>query len=114
MTAVGITIFISQLVPILGLEQGLTKQHGASSSVVDKATYLVTHFSHAHRLTMLVSAAAFAVLVGGRAVKKLLARRERRWRWVKFVPEVLAVVVVSTCASLSSSLTAGAPPQEPH
>ncbi|GAA5838503.1 hypothetical protein JCM9279_003264 [Rhodotorula babjevae] len=101
MTAVGITIFISQLVPILGLEQGLTKQHGASSSVIEKATYLVTHFAHAHRLTMLVSAAAFATLVGGRAVKKLLATRERRWRWVKFVPEVLAVVVVSTFLSHS-------------
>ncbi|KPV78239.1 uncharacterized protein RHOBADRAFT_32890, partial [Rhodotorula graminis WP1] len=101
MTAVGITIFISQLVPILGLEQGLTEQHGASSSVVEKATYLATHFAHAHRLTMLVSAAAFAVLVGGRAVKKVLATSERRWRWVKFVPEVLAVVVVSTFLSHS-------------
>lgn len=104
MTAVGITIFISQLVPILGLEQGLTKAHGASSSVVEKATYLLTHFRHSHRLTLLVSGAAFATLVGGRAMKKLMARRERKFRWIKFVPEVLLVVIVSTCASSESFL----------
>ncbi|BGP44587.1 hypothetical protein JCM10450v2_000401 [Rhodotorula kratochvilovae] len=99
MTAVGVTIFITQLIPILGIEKGLTAAYGASSSVPEKVFYLATHLHEGHRLTLFVSGVALAALIGGRVIKKLVAKRERKFRWIKFVPEVLLVVIISTFLS---------------
>lgn len=100
LTAVGITIFVTQLVPIFGIEAGLTKEYGASSTVLQKLSYFLGHFKDAHFLTLVVSGAALSVLVGMRVAKKVLAKRKAGFRWIRFVPEVLLVVLVSTRAYL--------------
>ncbi|GAA5897412.1 hypothetical protein JCM6882_001880 [Rhodosporidiobolus microsporus] len=98
MTAVGLVIFVTQAVSILGIEVGLAKHYGASSSLVQKVYYIFTHLSDAHRLTLIVSSVALGVLVGTRYLKRTLAGR-RQFRFLKFIPEVLVVVLVSTLLS---------------
>ncbi|GAA6006635.1 hypothetical protein JCM10207_005000 [Rhodosporidiobolus poonsookiae] len=97
-TAVALVIFVTQAVPILGIEHGLTKQYGASSSFLAKCYYILTHLGDAHRLTLVVSSVALAVLVGARLFKRRLAQR-KGFRFLRFVPEVLVVVLVSTLLS---------------
>ncbi|BGP52635.1 hypothetical protein JCM8202_004835 [Rhodotorula sphaerocarpa] len=99
MTAVAFTIFAAQLVPILGLEAGLSAKYGASSTFEQKVGYLFSHLGDTHRLTLLVSMVALAVLVSARLLKKVVAEKRGMWRFVKYVPQVLLVVVVSTICS---------------
>ncbi|GAA5844701.1 hypothetical protein JCM11251_007353 [Rhodosporidiobolus azoricus] len=98
MTAVGLVIFATQAVSILGIERGLAQHYGASSSFLQKVYYLLTHFSNAHRLTLTISLVALGVLVGMRYLKRTFAGR-RQFRFLKFIPEVLVVVLVSTLLS---------------
>ncbi|GAA5969156.1 hypothetical protein JCM11641_007490 [Rhodosporidiobolus odoratus] len=97
-TAVGLVIFVTQALPILGIEHGLNKVYGASSTLPEKVYYILTHFGDAHRLTVLVSGVALAVLVGAKLFKRQLSRR-KGFRFLNFVPEVLVVVLVSTLLS---------------
>ncbi|GAA5898737.1 hypothetical protein JCM5296_006703 [Sporobolomyces johnsonii] len=97
-TAVGLVIFISQLIPILGLEHALAAAHGSYSSIPAKLGFLATHLGKTHRLTLAVSSTALAVLVGAKAFKRTVARR-KGCGWAKFIPEVLLVVLVSTFLS---------------
>lgn len=98
MTAVAVTIFAAQLVPILGLDAGLAAEYGPSSTFDEKVRYLVTHLGDAHRLTLLISVAALVVLVSMRVLKKMVASKGGAWRACKYIPQVLLVVVVSTGA----------------
>ncbi|GAA6031993.1 hypothetical protein JCM8097_003378 [Rhodosporidiobolus ruineniae] len=97
-TAVGVVIFATQAIPILGIEAGLQKEYGASSSFLAKVSYLVRHVGDAHRLTVAVSSAALAVLICARLFKRRLSRR-KGFRFLRFLPEVLVVVLVSTLLS---------------
>ncbi|GAA5923353.1 uncharacterized protein JCM15063_003621 [Sporobolomyces koalae] len=97
-TAVGVVIFIGQFVSILGLEGLLAKQHGSSSSVPEKVVFIFTHLKHTHMLTLAVSAVAVAILVGTKIVKRKLLGGKRA-NWVKYVPEVLVVVIGATILS---------------
>lgn len=103
MTAVAVTIFAAQLVPILGLDAGLAAEYGPSSTFDEKVRYLATHLGDAHRLTLLISVAALVVLVSMRVLKKVVASKGGAWRACKYIPQVLLVVVVST-GSLQESL----------
>ncbi|GAA5915751.1 uncharacterized protein JCM6883_002945 [Sporobolomyces salmoneus] len=97
-TAVGLVILISQTISILGLDSLLSQTHGASSSVPEKLVFLFTHLGHTHRLTVIVSAVAAGILIGMKVVKGKL-RERKGWRWIRFVPEVLLVVIGATVLS---------------
>ena len=94
-TAVGFVILISQMISILGLDSLLSKTHGSSSSVPEKLVFLFTHLNHTHRLTVIVSAVAASILIGMKLLKGRL-RERKGTKWIKFVPEVLIVVIGAT------------------
>ncbi|GAA5990865.1 hypothetical protein JCM5350_008251 [Sporobolomyces pararoseus] len=97
-TAVGFVILISQMISILGLDALLSKTHGSSSSVPEKLVFLFTHLNHTHRLTVIVSAVAASILIGMKLLKGRL-RERKGTKWIKFVPEVLIVVIGATVLS---------------
>ncbi|GAA6020734.1 hypothetical protein JCM11491_003513 [Sporobolomyces phaffii] len=99
-TAVGLVILVSQSISILGLDQRLSQAHGASSTVPEKLVFLFTNLQHTHRLTVLVSAVAAAILIGMKVLKGRLRGRKGA-KWIKFVPEVLIVVIGATILSHS-------------
>ncbi|KAH9888425.1 sulfate anion transporter [Cubamyces lactineus] len=93
-TAVAVVIMTEQLIPMFGLTN---LEHVLQpKSTLDKLFFLVENvFTHAHRLTALISFGALAVLVGMRAIK----RAGKRYWFIYRLPEVFIVVVVSTLLS---------------
>ncbi|SCV68855.1 BQ2448_976 [Microbotryum intermedium] len=94
-TAVGIVIFVAQLVPILGLERHA--KHGADT-MLSKLMLVIEHLDGVHRLTLIVSCVALLVLVSAKSFKARLAKR-RGYGFLAYVPEVLVVVILSTVFS---------------
>lgn len=98
MTAVGIVIFCAQAVPILGLELAAKQAHATLDTPFQKLGFTLTHLSQTHSLTFLVSAVALSFLILAKLFKNKLAERPGM-RVLKFVPEVLFVVIASTVLS---------------
>jgi MFS superfamily sulfate permease-like transporter len=61
-SAIGIVIFIDQLIPELGLQSRAAEVGGVlHGSCIDKFVFLASHISEAHALTTAVSLGAFAI-----------------------------------------------------
>lgn len=84
-SAVGVVIFVSQLIPILGLEHLLSKSP-ATETTLDKLVFVFENLHHTHRLTLWVSLAALSVLILAKMFKAKLAAR-RGFRWLAYIPE---------------------------
>lgn len=85
LTAVGIVIFIAQLLPTLGLERLVDKRHPLDSTL-EKAGFIIRHLGSVHRLTVAVSFTALAVLILAKIFKSRLIKR-RGFGWLAYVPE---------------------------
>ncbi|KAI0740680.1 sulfate anion transporter [Earliella scabrosa] len=93
-TAIAVVIMIEQLIPMFGLTQ---LEHALQpKSTLDKLLFLIENaFSHAHRLTTVISFGALVILVAMRTFKQAC---QRYW-FIYRLPEVFIVVVVSTILS---------------
>ena len=98
MTAVGIVIFCAQAIPILGLEHAVKHAHASIDTPFQKIAFTATHLGDTRMLTCVISASALAFLILTKLFKKKLAERPGM-RVLKFVPEVLFVVIGSTILS---------------
>lgn len=87
-TAVGIVIFVAQLIPTLGLERLVDKAHPADSTL-EKASFIIENIRHVHRLTLVVSLVALAILILAKLFKSRLIKR-RGFAWLAYVPESVA------------------------
>ncbi|KAF8589481.1 hypothetical protein K439DRAFT_1628706 [Ramaria rubella] len=100
-TAVAVVILIEQLIPIFGLV-GLESSPPSSDpphTTLDKAIFLIRYTCvnpRAHWFTAAVGFGTLAVLLFIRSTKRTVAKR---WMWVKWIPEVLMVVIMSTTLS---------------
>ncbi|KAH9910992.1 sulfate anion transporter [Epithele typhae] len=96
-TAVAVVIMIEQLIPMFGLTQ---LEHVLQpKSTLEKLLFLIENaFTHAHRLTTIISFGALAVLVLVRTFKQAF----KKYWFIYRIPEVFIVVVVSTllCSEL--------------
>ncbi|KAG8627589.1 hypothetical protein KVT40_005072 [Elsinoe batatas] len=89
-SAIGIVIFVDQLIPEMGLDK---VAHGAvHGSSLDKIMFLFNNYDYAHGLTCAVSFGAFAIVMVCREVKKQL---QPRMEWVAYIPDRFLVVVLS-------------------
>ncbi|PNS16876.1 hypothetical protein CAC42_4840 [Sphaceloma murrayae] len=88
--AIGIVIFVDQLIPEMGLDKvGGGAAHGSS---LDKIMFILNNYDQAHGLTCAVSFGAFAVVMVCREGKKYI---QPKMRWVAYIPDRFAVVVLS-------------------
>ncbi len=62
---------------------------------ISKLAFIVRHLGHANKLTAILSYTSLAVLIAARIVKQAVAKRPGG-TWVRFVPEILVVVVGTT------------------
>lgn len=90
-SAIGIVIFIDQLIPMLGLAKVAADQvsHG---SCLDKMFFLVRNVGKAHGLTSALSFTAFAIIMFFREFKK---RLQSRYPSVAYIPDRFVVVLLS-------------------
>ena len=63
-SAIGLVIFIDQLIPVLGLHNVAKVTPGVThGSTVDKFTFVVTNLTNAHKLSAIVGAVSFVVVM---------------------------------------------------
>ncbi|KAK8128152.1 Sulfate permease [Apiospora sp. TS-2023a] len=92
-SAIGVVIFIDQLVPVLGLTKVAEHASGVQHpSSVDKLKFLFGHLGKVHKLSAIVGVASFTVIMVLREVKK---RVQPRYPSIAYFPDRLMVVVLS-------------------
>jgi len=91
-SAIGIVIFVDQLVSEMGLDKLAT--HGGSAahgSSLDKIIYIFNNARYAHALTCAVSLGAFSIVMTCRELKKQFQPRRP---WVAYIPDRFLVVAM--------------------
>lgn len=92
-SAIGIVIFVDQLIPEMGLSEVAAHTNGvAHGSTLDKAIFIVRNIHRAHGLTCAVSFGAFAIILVCRELKK---RLQPRYPSVAYIPDRFLIVVLS-------------------
>ncbi|KAK4689920.1 hypothetical protein P7C73_g207, partial [Tremellales sp. Uapishka_1] len=97
-TAVGIIIFIEQMIPMLGLAAVLAHPEAKADPPtlpISKLIFIIRHLKYANHTTAILSFTGLAFLIGAKVIKQKLLKRPGG-AWVKFVPEILLVVVSTT------------------
>ncbi|KAF1912814.1 high affinity sulfate transporter 1 [Ampelomyces quisqualis] len=90
-SAIGVVIFIDQLIPEMGLAS-LAADQVSHGSCIDKVVFLFRNAGHVHGLTTAMSFTAFAVIMFFREFKK---RLQPRYPSVAYIPDRFLVVVLS-------------------
>ncbi|KAL1599880.1 hypothetical protein SLS60_007685 [Paraconiothyrium brasiliense] len=90
-SAIGIVIFIDQLIPEMGLAK-LAADEVSHGSTVDKLVFLIKNVGSAHGPTAALSFTAFGVIMFFRELKK---RLQSRYPSVAYIPDRFVVVVLS-------------------
>lgn len=63
-SAIGVVIFIDQLIPVLGLHHAATSAPGVThGSTVEKLEFVLTHLGDRHKLTAIIGVVGFAVIM---------------------------------------------------
>ncbi|KAF2004600.1 hypothetical protein P154DRAFT_531199 [Amniculicola lignicola CBS 123094] len=90
-SAIGVVIFIDQLIPELGLAK-LAADEVSHGSCLDKVIFLCRNVGKSHGLTAAVSLGAFGIIMFFRTLK---IRLQPRYPSVAYVPDRFLVVVLS-------------------
>ncbi|KAH7098285.1 sulfate permease [Auriculariales sp. MPI-PUGE-AT-0066] len=96
-TAVGVVIMVEQMMPMLGLVELEHVLH--PESTWDKFLFVIEHIPNIHQPTAVVAFSALGVLVSVRTFKHGISHLSRYLFWVRYVPEVLLVVIAFTFLS---------------
>ncbi|OTB03862.1 hypothetical protein M426DRAFT_321351 [Hypoxylon sp. CI-4A] len=92
-SAIGVVIFIDQLIPVLGLHRAAKTASGVThGSTVQKLEFVLTHLGDRHKLTGLVGIVGFVVIMVLREIKR---RLQPRYPSVAYFPDRLIIVVLS-------------------
>lgn len=94
LTSVALVILVGQLVPMLGLETLLASAPPIDNTP-DKLLWVLDHLSSTHMLTAAMSGVALLVLISAKTFKLRLANR-KGFKFLSYIPEVLAVVIGAT------------------
>lgn len=62
-SAIGVVIFIDQLIPELGLQKLAKEMHVDHDSAIQKLIFLIRNVNQAHRLNSIVSVSAFLIIM---------------------------------------------------
>ncbi|KAH6660904.1 sulfate transporter family-domain-containing protein [Truncatella angustata] len=93
-SAIGVVIFIDQLIPVLGLSAVAARTAGVGhGSSAQKLEFLFSHLTDLHKLSALVGVVSFTIIM---VLRELKRRLQPRYPSVAYFPDRLLVVVVST------------------
>ncbi|KAF1940019.1 hypothetical protein EJ02DRAFT_380582 [Clathrospora elynae] len=90
-SAIGVVIFVDQLIPQMGLAR-LAADQVSHGSCLDKVIFLFSNMGRAHGLTCAMSFTAFLIIMFFREFKK---RLQPRYPNVAYIPDRFVVVVLS-------------------
>ncbi|CRG86138.1 Putative sulfate transporter YPR003C [Talaromyces islandicus] len=89
-TAIGVVIFVDQLIPEMALYDKAKDVNHAST--VEKFLFIIENCGYAHKLTTVVAFSSFAIIMVFRTLKKIL---EPGFPSVAYFPDRLLVVILS-------------------
>lgn len=96
-SAIGVVIFVDQLIPELGLEQAAKEaQSVVHGSTLQKFIFLCQNLGNSKRLTAAVSLGALAIIMVCRDIK---SRLQKRYAWAAYIPDRFIIVVLSAIFS---------------
>ena len=106
-------LVVEQIVPMLGLEAVVA--HNAPHQPLSKLVFLLKRIKHANLTTTAIAFTSLGILIACRVGKGLVVQRPGG-RWVRFVPEILIMVVTATSKSSAIPSFAGPTdlPDSPH
>jgi len=96
-------IFIEQAIPLLGLGAALRNTHPTPVNPVAKLVWILQNLGQTHAFTAILSACCLGFLIFSKVGKKIAAKRPGG-RWLRFVPEILILVVTVTSKLCLSGL----------
>lgn len=88
-------ISIEQSIPLLGLATALRDTHPAPTAPVSKLIWILQNLHQVQPDTAILSAACLGFLIISKVGKKAAAKRPGG-AWLRFVPEILILVVTVT------------------
>ena len=91
-SAIGVVVFVDQLIPELGLHQLADGAQIGHASSVEKLAFIFKNLDKVHMLTFAVAATSFTVIMVCREIKR---RLQPRYPGVAYVPDRFIVVVLS-------------------
>ena len=109
-SAIGVVIFVDQLVPELGLGRLALETPAGHGSTVDKLTFMFNNLHNVHKLTFIIAATSFTLIMVFRYVdslstcsrltcltclRELKKRLQLRYPNVAYLPDRLVIVALS-------------------
>jgi high affinity sulfate transporter 1 len=94
-TAIGVIISIEQSIPLLGLAHVLHEAGDPPTLPIPKLIFIIKHITRLNPYTAILSACCLTFLIVAKVVKQRVAKTPGG-AWLRFVPEILLVVVFTT------------------
>ncbi|EJT52932.1 endoplasmic reticulum protein [Trichosporon asahii var. asahii CBS 2479] len=94
-TAIGVIILIEQLLPLLGLNHLVDEGYDVPELPIPKLIFTIQHIKLFNPYTMTLSLSCLAFLILSK-IGKGVATKRPGGKWLRFVPEILVVVVSTT------------------
>ncbi|KAI1109859.1 putative sulfate transporter [Nemania sp. NC0429] len=92
-SSIGLVIFISQMIPVLGLNKAAQEAPVAAHlSTIEELQFIFTHLGQWHKLSGIIGIVSFVVIIVLREIKR---RLQPRYPGVAYFPDRLIVVVLS-------------------
>ncbi|AEO58394.1 hypothetical protein MYCTH_2305695 [Thermothelomyces thermophilus ATCC 42464] len=91
-SAIGVVVAVDQLLPELGLSRLADQARVGHASSVDKLVFIFRNLDQVHRLTFVVAATSFVIIMVCREIKR---RLQPRYPGVAYIPDRFLVVVSS-------------------
>jgi MFS superfamily sulfate permease-like transporter len=88
-------ILIEQTIPLLGLAGALRATHPTPVNPIAKLIWILQNLHQVHAFTAVLSASCLGFLIFSKVGKKIAGKRAGGW-WLRFVPEILILVVTVT------------------
>ncbi|BEI93842.1 uncharacterized protein CcaverHIS019_0603010 [Cutaneotrichosporon cavernicola] len=94
-TAIGVIISIEQSIPLLGLTQVLHDAGDPPILPIPKLIFIIRHITQSNPITTTLSACSLSFLIFGKVLKQRV-KKTPGGAWLRFVPEILLVVIFTT------------------
>ncbi|GMK59887.1 hypothetical protein CspeluHIS016_0901040 [Cutaneotrichosporon spelunceum] len=94
-TAIGVIISIEQSIPLFGLTDVLKNAGNPPTLPIPKLIFIIKHITESNPITTTISVCSLSFLIFGKIIKQRVKRRPGG-AWLRFVPEILIVVIATT------------------
>ncbi len=97
-SAFGVVMIIDELTTELGLDQ-IPINNENTTSTIGKIKFIYNNIDQINKISSILSLFTFIFLIFFKILKKFLPKRNLKFKWILFIPEILIAVLVTTILS---------------